>query len=174
MLARLALALLFSAAIPAQPGCVDFRPSPTTPGMYWMRWHSLFADLHYVEFVPFGGAVAAIVLVGNHSQHSPTPITVSPNSCAARDVILYGWAWSHTPRSPQERYLKLVAMSNGVPWQSPPIDLRARPTGFMWSLIQLDANADDRLGMLVVDDQNNYVNMPALSAYLIAPASGGW
>lgn len=175
MLARLVLALLFSAAaIPAQPGCVSFMPNYTSPGMYWLTWHQLFADIHYVEFVPFGGGIAALLIVGNHSQHMPAPIRMTSNSCAPRDVILHGWAWSHTPRSAREHSVALMGLVGGVLWSSPLVNLRTEPAGFRYLNARLDAGVDSEFGVMVVDDQGYRVSDPTLSAVLVAPASGSW
>lgn len=175
MLARLVLALAFAAALPAQPGCISYRPSPTVPGLYWLSWNRFFAEAHHVEFVPFAGGIAAVVIVGNHTAHSPTPITTWRNvSCPARDLVVHGWAWSHTARRPEEVSVVLQGVWNGTVWHSPPVDVRARPAGVEFLLARLDVTTDNRLGVMVVDGQGALAALPDLAAYLVAPAAGGW
>ena len=144
-------------------------------GYLTLRWNWFSAYATTVEFVPYGGGIAAMVVVIGAGPPHPLSTSAPSSSCPPRDIKILGWAWSPAFVANRDM-VGLAGTLNGAIWNSPLVKLhQTEPAGIYMPAapVLLSATLNNRLGVQIWRERQGWQPVN-LTAYLIAPASGSW
>ena len=171
---RVVLAALLAAAPAAQCTRFEYRPRHEYPFVF--AWHSFIPPAAaYVDFVPFNGEIAAVMLWGYgrpfySSAERPLCSTILAG-CDRVDMKVLGWWWSD-PWEPLPGDLLYGPVPN-----APVVDLNLTRTGFIVYPAPLPISAQGEcVGMRAHREIYRYEcpPVPYLAAYFVAPMRGWW
>lgn len=139
-------------------------------GYVTLRWYGLKVYANYIEFVPYRGGIAALVIFGPPGPMGP--IQTEASACPPRSMDLLGWYWNQRTFQLTDT-VALNGFLNGGGWTSPPVNA---PIGFVIPsppLAMPTSLGQTYLGVMIWRVRRGWSSVDS-SAYLMAPTTGSW